>query len=59
MVSALCWQNFGFFKKNQPSKFCLVFWFLLIFILLLFKLFLRHFTKKEAIKVTNKVRNGK
>ena len=44
------WQNSGFFEKTQPSGVLLGF--INFYILLLLKLFLRHFTKKEAIKVT-------
>ena len=48
------WQNSVFFFK--PTVFL---GFINFDILLLLKLFFRHFTKKEAIKVTNIVRNSK
>ena len=55
------WQNSGFFHKNlNPAGFIGVLLdFVNFYILLLLKLFLLYFIKKEAIKVIDKVRNGK
>ena len=55
----LGWQNSKLKKPVLQIFFGSFLGFINFYILLLFKLFLRHFTKKEAIKVTNKVRNGK